>query len=203
MVRRYCDESASTQSSLHSDITFLVPEDIIISKMKQMNKTQIIWVVSKARKIKGWEMSNNHQYLLIVIWNQWEISLQQWKNPRAQWKATDSLLTAKLHVCLCEGQVLMAESERLEEHLIPFGGWCLMRLPHRCAFPSFPVWKLNHSLGSDCLTLKDKRLLELSHPPPLICCRMTQALPSFSFLWLSSCLSVYLVPEWKRQMGVL
>lgn len=144
MVRRYCDEPASTQSSLYSDITFLVPEDIIISKMKQMNKTQIIWIVSRARKIKGWEMSNNHQNPLIVIWNQWEISLQQWKNPSAQWKGTHSLLTAKLHVCLCEGQVLMAEREWLEEHLIPFGGWCLMRLPHRCAFPSFPVWKLNH-----------------------------------------------------------
>lgn len=47
---------------------------------------------------------------------------------------------------------------------------------------------------------KNKRLLELSHSLPLICCRMTQALPSFSFLWLSSCLPVYQVPEWKRQM---
>lgn len=67
-------------------------------------------------------MSNNHQHLLIVIGNQREISLQQWKNPRARWKGTHSLLTAKLHTCLCEGQVLMAERERLEEHLIPFGG---------------------------------------------------------------------------------
>lgn len=33
-MRRYCGEPASTQSSLYSDITFLVPEDIIISKMK-------------------------------------------------------------------------------------------------------------------------------------------------------------------------
>lgn len=47
---------------------------------------------------------------------------------------------------------------------------------------------------------KNKRLLELSHPLPLICCRMTQPLPSFSFLWVSSCLPVYQVPEWKRQM---
>lgn len=79
--------------------------------------------------------------------------------------------------------------------------------PQICVHPFlFGSWIINWEVISLTWKTKGKRLLELLYSFPLFCCRMTQVLPSNSFLWHSSRLSVYQeeqVREWETLMCAL